>query len=300
MSLLLQMTGPVMDLTYNVRAIPASGAEAEVTGFAMVVGGGFNAMAAAHAAGMAVRLGGSIGTGPLAGIVAERLKELGIDCARPAVAGHDQGCCTVLLEPDGERSFVGYPGAEGQITASDLAKIELSDVTHVMLSGYTLYYPAARVALADWVAGLQADITVIFDPSPVVALLSEVILRKVMSRADWVSANAAEAVVLTGKSDPVEAASALAHDRQGAVLRSGAAGCVLATGGQVHRIDPHRVEAIDTNGAGDCHIGCFIAELARSGDALRAARYANIAAALSTTRAGSATPPEHRQVLALI
>ncbi|BBI49920.1 hypothetical protein HORIV_23410 [Vreelandella olivaria] len=91
MSLLLQMTGPVMDLTYNVRAIPASGAEAEVTGFAMVVGGGFNAMAAAHAAGMAVRLGGSIGTGPLAGIVAERLKELGIDCARPAVAGHDQG-----------------------------------------------------------------------------------------------------------------------------------------------------------------------------------------------------------------
>ena len=300
MSLLLQMTGPVMDLTYHLRALPASGTEAEVTGFAMAPGGGFNAMAAARAAGMAVRLGGTLGSGPFAGIVAARLADLGIAPARPPLAGLDQGCCTVLLEPDGERSFIAFPGAEGHVAPGDLAAIDLAGVSHVLLSGYTLHYPQARAAVAEWVALLPRTVVLVFDPAPVVARLAEEVLRPVMARADWISANAAEAAVLTGEPDPEEAARALAAGRVGAVLRQGAMGCLLASGGTLCAAAPHRVTPLDTNGAGDCHIGSFIAELARSGDAARAARYANVAAALSITQAGPATAPAREQVLPLL
>ena len=65
----------------------------------------------------------------------------------------------------------------------------------------------------------------------------------------------------------------------------------MATGGVVHRIPPHAVIAIDTNGAGDTHIGSFVAKLAATGDAVVAAHYANVAAALPTTRKGPATAP---------
>ena len=103
-----------------------------------------------------------------------------------------------------------------------------------------------------------------------------------------------------GEPDPEEAARALAAGRVGAVLRQGAMGCLLASGGTLCAVAPHRVTPVDTNGAGDCHIGSFIAELARSGDAARAARYANVAAALSITQAGPATAPAREQVLPLL
>ena len=51
----------------------------------------------------------------------------------------------------------------------------------------------------------------------------------------------------------------------------------------------HPVHAIDTNGAGDAHVGSFIAALARGARPAAAARHANVAAALATTREGPAT-----------
>lgn len=299
MGALLQMTGPVVDLVYNVTALPERGQEAQCTGFAMLPGGGFNAMAAARAAGQRVVLGGSLGTGPMADRVATDLSRLGIETARPRIA-QDQGCCTVLLEPDGERSFVGYPGAEGAVRAEDLAQIDLSGVTHVLLSGYSLHYPKAAQALVDWVTALPQAITLAFDPSPVVQLLDANLVQHVLRRADWVSANASEAAVLTGQSDPHQAAQALAQGRQGALVRMGADGCLLAQGAEVQPIAPHSVTPVDTNGAGDTHIGSFLAELSHHGDPLRAARYANIAAALSTLRHGPATPPDRSAVEAIL
>lgn len=221
MGRLMQMTGPVIDLVYYVRALPRRGHEAEVTGFVMTTGGGFNAMAAARAAGQPVVLGGSLGTGPMADRVKLDLDALGISLARARLADVDQGCCSVLLEPDGERTFIGYPGAEEHVTAEALDTISLDGITQVMMSGYSLYYVRAREALAEWVAALPRGITFAFDPSPVVARLDKALLAQVMGRADWVSANADEAAVLTGGDGPEQAARALAQGRAGAIVRRG-------------------------------------------------------------------------------
>jgi sugar/nucleoside kinase (ribokinase family) len=299
MGALMQMTGPVIDLVYAVSALPQRGQEAHCTGFAMLPGGGFNAMAAARAAGQRVVLGGSLGTGPMADRVAADLARLEIATARARIA-QDQGCCTVLLEPDGERTFIGFPGAEGTIRADDLGAIDLDGVSHVLLSGYSLHYPQAAGALVDWIAVLPAAITLAFDPSPVVHLLDPSLLRPVMIRADWISANASEASVLTERGDAQQAARDLAQGRQGALVRMGAQGCLLAMEDRVQAIAPHRVTAVDTNGAGDTHIGSFLAELSHHGDPLRAARYANVAAALSTLERGPATPPDRSAVEAIL
>ncbi|MCR8723493.1 PfkB family carbohydrate kinase [Frigidibacter sp. ROC022] len=300
MGRLIQMTGPVVDLVYYVRALPERGQEAEVTGFDMTSGGGFNAMAAARAAGQSVVLGGSLGTGPMADRVALDLDALGISLARARLTDVDQGCCTVLLEPDGERTFISYPGAEGHATAEALSGVSLDGVTQVLMSGYSLHYTHARTALAEWVAALPRGITFAFDPAPVVARLDKALLAKVMDRADWVSVNAEEAAVLTGDAEPERAARALARGRAGAILRRGRDGELLAQGSDIVTIPGHPVDAIDTNGAGDCHVGSFLAELDRHGDALRAVRYANVAAALSTLRRGPATAPDRATVEAIL
>ena len=55
-------------------------------------------------------------------------------------------------------------------------------------------------------------------------------------------------------------------------------------------------QIVDTNGAGDAHIGAFIACLTRGQSPPAAALYANIAAALSTKRYGPATAPERFEI----
>jgi sugar/nucleoside kinase (ribokinase family) len=61
-----------------------------------------------------------------------------------------------------------------------------------------------------------------------------------------------------------------------------------------------KVEAVDSNGAGDAHAGVFVAGLARGLSAVEAARRANAAAALAVTRWGPATSPGTAEVDALV
>ena len=64
--------------------------------------------------------------------------------------------------------------------------------------------------------------------------------------------------------------------------------------GTAQTIAGFEVEAIDTNGAGDTHIGAFVSALARGVPPFEAARYANAAAAVSVTRhGGSSAPTDH-------
>ena len=56
------------------------------------------------------------------------------------------------------------------------------------------------------------------------------------------------------------------------------------------------VTAVDTTGAGDAHSGVFLASLAAGLTVGAAARRANAAAALTVTRAGSATSPTRAEL----
>ena len=81
-------------------------------------------------------------------------------------------------------------------------------------------------------------------------------------------------------------------------LKMGADGSLIATREGQTRIAPHEVEAVDATGAGDTFDGAFLTRLLAGDDPVTAARYANVAAALSTTGYGAVTPmPRAAQVL---
>ncbi|WP_099826069.1 PfkB family carbohydrate kinase [Oceaniglobus indicus] len=300
---LFQMSGIVVDMVYRVDAVPTPGTEADVRSAGLSVGGGFNAMVAARRAGLDVMFAGTLGTGPLADMVRAALSAQGIAHIGAVHPGLDQGCCTVLVDDGGERTFIGLPGADGFVTAADLAGVNPAPGDWILQSGYALSYPNSGAALADWLRQRPVGARVVFDPGPRVAAIAPDILRAALGAALWISANGAEAAVLTGIDDPAEAARALARDRRqgGAVVRVGADGAWLAeSGGAPRHIPGHPVKAIDTNGAGDAHIGYFIAGLAAGRPAHRALEAANIAAALSTTAEGPSTAPHPAEVDALL
>ena len=74
------------------------------------------------------------------------------------------------------------------------------------------------------------------------------------------------------------------------MLTMGEEGCLVATPNRRERIAPVPVDFVDAAGAGDMFTGAFIAEYLRTDDAVAAAHYANVAAALQTRGRGAIDP----------
>jgi len=306
MSRLLQLTGAVVDLVYRIEALPAPGGEAVAERFAIAVGGGFNAAAAAQRAGCPTSYGGGIGTGVFADMVRAALAAEGIPALLPAHPSVDQGNCVVLVDQTGERSFISTrDGAEGQLDLAQLGQLPFRDHEFCLLSGYTLTHGATRESIVAIVTELPENIVFVFDPCPTVSLIPRDVITRILARCDWISANLAEAVAITNRHDPEAAALALRDHcprAAGALLRHGAAGCWLALRdhGQAIHIPGFAVTPRDTTGAGDAHVGAFIAALGHGMVPADAARFANAAAALCVTRDGPATAPTRVEIEAFL
>ena len=81
----------------------------------------------------------------------------------------------------------------------------------------------------------------------------------------------------------------------------GAEGSLIVTASKRYRLPPHKVNAVDATGAGDTFDGAFLARLLEGDDPETAGRYANVAAALSTTGYGAVTPmPRKAEVLSAL
>lgn len=74
------------------------------------------------------------------------------------------------------------------------------------------------------------------------------------------------------------------------LLKMGAEGVIVATPGRRERVGGFKVQAVDATGAGDTFAGSFLARHLAGDDPFTAARYANAAAALSTTGYGAVAP----------
>ncbi|MHA1566697.1 MAG: PfkB family carbohydrate kinase, partial [Alphaproteobacteria bacterium] len=298
---LLQMSGVVVDLVYRIDSLPRTGEEVVAKGCMITAGGGFNAMIAASRAGMDVAYGGGHGFGLFADLVRGSLQKNGIGLLQDQSSRADQGSCVVIVDDQGERTFISKDGAEGILDRKSLAAIDATAFDWILLSGYTLCYPDSRDALHEWLVALPEGANFVFDPSPVVEQIPAPVLRTALSMARWISANGREAAVITGIASPRNAAEALAAMMSdvghGAVVRCGSEGCWLALpGGPAFHLPGFIVNCIDSNGAGDTHVGTFIAALSKGLDPIKAARYGNAAAALSTTRPGAATAPNDLEI----
>lgn len=297
---LLHVGSIVVDHVYQIEALPQPGTEVTARSYEVLPGGGFNLIVAARRSGMDVAFGGAHGTGPNGDILRAALFAEGVEVLSEPTRDADSGVCTVLVTNDAERSFVSWPGAEGQAVA---AGTEPRADDWIFASGYTLSYPGSGESVARKVTAIGGRNPLVFDPTPVVTSIPRDILSKVLSVTRWLSCNEAEAQAITGGAENVAAALLNNHcpSADGVVIRSGSNGCLVRLrDGSQRAIPGFRVEAVDTNGAGDTHIGAFVAALAAGDDPFQAARFANAAAAIAVTRRGGPVGPRRNETVAFL
>jgi 2-dehydro-3-deoxygluconokinase len=128
------------------------------------------------------------------------------------------------------------------------------------------------------------------------------VIHAAVARADVALPSLEDARVLTGLGEPDAIADF--YLRLGCplvLLKLGAEGVLVAAPARRERVGGFRVEAVDATGAGDTFAGSFLARHLAGDDPFAAARYANAAAALSTTGYGAVAPiPRQDAVEALL
>ena len=303
----------LVDLAVRGEVLPSPGGDVWAIDEGMHVGGGFNALVAARRMGAEAVSLSPIGEGPYSSLIQAALAREGITDLGPRIAGIDNGFCIAFTDRTGERTFISTKGAETMAPASAWADfvrtMHPGDVLYI--DGYLMDHPSNREAAEAALRVLPEGVRVLLDVSPVIGIpdalpANDVIVSMNLREAQEIGQQSGDSSVHDRCREPREAARAMLDLLHRPVLvRAGAEGAYVASPSEEAtsaccqdptRVPTPRVDAIDTNGAGDAHSGVLAASLAQGIPLERALFLANCAGALSTTAVGPASCPTRKDI----
>lgn len=189
----------------------------------------------------------------------------------------------------------GSAASRLSVAATPLDYVASARALHVSAISQAISPTAADAVFAAIDAARAAGRIVCYDTNLRLKLWplrrARAIIHEAIRSADIARPGLDDAEQLTGLTDPDAIADF--YLRLGAkivALTLGKDGSLVATPEKRARIGSIAVEAIDATGAGDAYDGAFLAEYLRTNDPFRAGRFANVAAALSTTGYGAVAP----------
>jgi ribokinase len=207
----------------------------------------------------------------------------------------------IITLADADNTIVVVPGANGLVSADDVAAAELAP-GDIAVSQFEIPLPT----IAAFFKRARADgATTILNPAP-----ARAVDAGLLGLVDILVLNETELGLLAGTElrdtdDPArfaEAARSLrVSDSQTTCVTLGKRGVLALTRGETVIVPGRQVTAIDTTGAGDCFVGALAARLALGASIRDALGYANIAASICVQRMGAApSMPTAAEVAAII
>ena len=286
--------GPVLvagaintDLVARVAKAPDAGETVTGSTFAIFGGGkGANQAIAAARSGAPTAMLGALGDDDFGRQRRADLDAEGIDTrsvARSTTAA--SGVALIVVEEETGQNRISYVPGATMTLAPEQARAAVDRVKpQVVLT--TLEPPPEMLdSLLD--ASNQNGATIVLNATP-----EAIGAKPLLDRVDVLVVNEAEAEDLLGHAvsagNGEEAARSLSELGPGTVIVTlGAAGAVVAHGGQTASLPAPSVDVVDTTGAGDAFCGAFAADLARRVDPFLAARTGVVAGSLATTILGA-------------
>lgn len=236
--------------------------------------------------------------------------ENGVDASRVIRRSDSHtGVYFVTHGPEGHVfSYMRAGSAASLVGPQDLPRdyIAGAKVLHVSGISMAISGTAADAVFEAIDIAREAGVLVSFDTNLRLRLWplarAQAVTEAAMARCDIALPGLDDAQQLTGKTDPDAIADHYLHRGAKVVaLTLGKDGCLVATPDERRRVGGIEVEAVDATAAGDTFDGNFLAEYLVHGDPFQAARFANVAAALSTRGYGAVAPmPRRDEVLAAL
>ena len=263
-----------LDLVARTSRLPKPGETVMGSNFFEACGGkGVNQAIAAARAGAKTAFIGALGRDHAGEILLAALVNDGVDVSAVQRVSVPTGRALIGLSDDGENSIVVVPGANHEITVSDIEKNkDLISTAKVLLC--QLEVPLPVVQRAFELTG--ASTTRILNPAP-----AQVIARELLSRVDVIIPNEHEVELLGG------ARYLLTLGVKTVIVTQGEKGVMVVEATGTRQVDPFKVTPMDSTGAGDAFCGMLAARLAIGESVTVALRAAVIAGALATQIEGA-------------
>lgn len=206
---------------------------------------------------------------------------------------------TVSVSTSEDRAFFTYLGANKSLSnvlsESALRREVISRARHVHLA--CAPEPALLIDLIDELRA--SNVRVSMDVGWHEAWLKSPSSAQALQAVSLFMPNQREAEAMTGATEPQEILRVFARmNLPGVALKLGASGAALLLNRQTYACPAHRIDAVDTTGAGDCFDAGFIYGWLRSEAPESCLRIASICGALSTRGLGGvATFPTVMEIM---
>ncbi|WP_029905324.1 adenosine kinase [Prevotella sp. 10(H)] len=167
------------------------------------------------------------------------------------------GVASTFISTDGERTFGTYLGAAALLQAGELKKEDFTGYDYFYIEGYLVQsHELIKKAI---ILAKEAGATIMLDMASynVVEENRDFLLEIIPEYVDIIFANEEESKALLG-SEPEKAISELAGMVNIAIVKTGEKGSWIQQGEEKVFVPAHKVNCVDTTGAGDLYAAGFI------------------------------------------
>jgi sugar/nucleoside kinase (ribokinase family) len=207
--------------------------------------------------------------------------------------GHS-GRCLVMTSPDAHRTMNTFLGVSSFLSPEHLDESAIKDSSYVYLEGYLVASPKGLEAIkeAKRIAEKnKVEVALTFSDPSMVKYFSTQMQEIVGASVDLLFCNDEEAMIFTGTSNILEAREKLKQIAKRFVITLGANGALIFDGDTFIQIEPYKVQAIDTNGAGDMFAGAFLYGITHQHSYAEAGKLASLASSRVVTQWGPRLDP---------
>ena len=215
--------------------------------------------------------------------------------------GHS-GRCLVMTSPDAHRTMNTFLGVSSFLSPEQLDEEAIKSSAYVYLEGYLVASPKGLEALkaAKKIAEKnKIDVALTFSDPSMVKYFDSQMKEIVGASVDLLFCNEEEAMIFTGTNSITDAREKLRDVAKRFAITLGANGALIFDGDTYINIEPYKVKAIDTNGAGDMFSGAFMYGITHGHSFAEAGKLASLASSKVVAQFGPRLEPQQaKKVLA--
>lgn len=207
------------------------------------------------------------------------MKELGINALFKVNSDTETGNATIDINEDGENKIIIIAGANALLNIEDISESVIAEHDIIVLQNEIKAETNAHILKTAH----NLSKTVIYNPAPVRDIDDEL-----LQYVDYFIVNVPELLSYSKSEDISKGVETLQKlGIKNIIVTLGSKGSLFINKDEEIKIEPYKVEAVDTVAAGDTYVGYFAACLAKGYTVKEALNYASKASSITVTRQGS-------------
>lgn len=210
------------------------------------------------------------------------------------------GRCLVMTSPDAQRTLNTFLGVNSFFSSEHIDEQAIRESAYAYIEGYLVASPKgleAMKATKKIAEKSKVPVALTFSDPSMVKYFSTQMQEIVGASVDLLFCNDEEAMIYTGTNDLNTARTKLKDIAKRFVITLGANGAMIFDGDTFVQIEPYKVQAVDTNGAGDMFAGAFMYGITHGHSMADAGKLASLASSKVVAQWGPRLLPQQAKAI---